>query len=238
VRLLAVPGVFRPRSDSWLLAALVAREPLAPGARVLDLCAGSGVLAITAARRDGVSAVAVDVSRRAVVAIRANAWLNGVVVDARRGDLFDAVAGERFDLIVSNPPYVPGATDELPTRGPSRAWEGGVSGRRFIDRLCAGAADHLAPGGVILLVHSSVCGEARTLEALTDRGLAADVVARNAGRLGPLMRSRADLLVRRRLLSDPSAEELLVFRASESSVDACVTQPCRPRPKLAAGNPR
>ena len=50
---------------------------------------------------------AVDVSRRAVLTVRFNARLNGVRVGARRGDLLAAVPGERFDLIVSNPPYLP-----------------------------------------------------------------------------------------------------------------------------------
>lgn len=214
MKLLPFPGVFRPRSDSWLLAQLVELEPLLPDARVLDLCAGSGVLALTAARTGGVSVVAVDVSRRAVIAIRANARLNGVVVDARRGDLFDAVRGDRFDLVVSNPPYVPSGSDALPSRGASRAWEGGRSGRTLIDRICSEAPTHLAPGGVMLLVHSSVCGEGQTLEALAAGGLDAEVVARRVGQLGPLMRSRADLLARRGLLGGLSEEELLVFKAS------------------------
>ena len=125
MRLVIPPGVFRPISDTWLLAAALEREPLGPGARVLDLCSGSGAVAVRAAlggepgraaapargataARDGVAArqvTAVDISRGAVAAIRLNAALNRARVRARRGDLFDAVAGERFDAIVSNPPY-------------------------------------------------------------------------------------------------------------------------------------
>jgi release factor glutamine methyltransferase len=189
MRLVTLPGVFRPISDTWLLADALDREPLPPGARVLDLCSGSGALAIRAAAADRTrEVVAVDVSRRAVLTIRLNAALNRVRVDARRGDLFGAVAGQRFDAIVSNPPYVPAATDELPTRGPARAWDAGRDGRALLDRICAGAARHLNPGGVILLVHSSLLGYEPTAEALG--GLAVDIAASEQGPLGPLMRAR------------------------------------------------
>ena len=107
MRLVTLPGVFRPISDTWLLADALDREPLAPGARVLDLCAGSGALAVRAALGGRRDVTAVDVSRRAVLTVRINAALNRVRVRARRGDLFAAVAGERFDAIVCNPPYVP-----------------------------------------------------------------------------------------------------------------------------------
>jgi release factor glutamine methyltransferase len=186
MRLVTLPGVFRPISDTWLLADALERE-LAPGARVLDLCSGSGAIAIRAALA-GADVVAVDVSRRAVATIRLNAALNGVRVDARRGDLFGAVAGERFDAIVSNPPYVPAATDELPSRGPARAWDAGRDGRALLDRICAGAAQHLNPGGVILLVHSSLLGYEPTAEALGD--LEVELAVAERGPLGPLMRAR------------------------------------------------
>jgi release factor glutamine methyltransferase len=189
VRLVTLPGVFRPISDTWLLADALDREPLPPGARVLDLCSGSGALAVRAARRDVTrEVVAVDLSRRAVLTIRLNAALNGVRIHARRGDLFAAVAGERFDAIVSNPPYVPAATDELPARGLARAWDAGRDGRALLDRICAGAAQHLNPGGVILVVHSSLLGYERTAESLA--GLDVDVAAAERGPLGPLMRAR------------------------------------------------
>ena len=77
--------------------------------------------------------------------------------------------GERFDAIVSNPPYVPAPTDELPARGPARAWDAGRDGRALLDRICAQAPDHLRPGGVLLVVHSSLLGYERTAELLSAR---------------------------------------------------------------------
>ena len=212
MRLLALPGVFRPHSDSWLLARAVEREPLTEGARVLDLCSGSGVLAIAAALAGASEVTAVDVSRRSLLAIRANARLNRVEVNALRGDLFQPVRARRFGLILANPPYVPSAAEELPHRGLARAWEAGDTGRSFIERICEEAPEHLAPGGVVLLVHSSICGEAETVEALERRGLQTSVVERRSGELGPLMHSRRHMLADRGLLAGPS-EELLVIRA-------------------------
>jgi release factor glutamine methyltransferase len=212
VRLVALPGVFRPISDTWLLADALDREPLPPGARVLDLCSGSGALAIRAAGRDPSRVVvAVDVSRRAVLTIRLNAALNGVRVDARRGDLFGAVAGERFDAIVSNPPYVPAATDELPARGPARAWDAGRDGRALLDRICAGAAQHLNPGGVLLLVHSSLLGYEPTARALG--GLEVDIAASERGPLGPLMRARRAA----GLIPPVDEEDVLVVRGRNTA---------------------
>jgi release factor glutamine methyltransferase len=221
VRLVTPPGVFRPISDTWLLADALDREPLAPGARVLDLCSGSGALAVRAALRGPRDVTAVEVSRRAALTIRLNAALNGVRVRVRRGDLLGAVAGERFDAIVSNPPYVPAATDDLPQRGPARAWDAGRDGRALLDRICAGAPQHLRPGGVVLLVHSSLLGYEPTAEALREGGLEVDVAARERGPLGPLMRARRDA----GLIAPVDDEDVLVVRGRKPATTRCRSEP-------------
>jgi release factor glutamine methyltransferase len=209
VRRLPLPGVFQPHSDSWLLAECLGRERLGPRTAVLDLCTGSGLLAVVAAKLGVDEVTAVDVSARAVVSARLGALLNGVRVRAVRGDLFSPLGARRFDVIVSNPPYLPGWA---PGRGSSRAWEGGARGRDFVDRICAEAPRHLTPGGVLLLVHSSVCGERETLEALAAHGLSAGVAARRRGPLGELLRARAGWLRERGLLEDDGQEDVIVFR--------------------------
>ncbi|MEA2375547.1 MAG: release factor glutamine methyltransferase [Thermoleophilaceae bacterium] len=210
-RLVVLPGVFRPRSDSWMLTESLAELSLPDGAETLDLCTGSGVAAIAAARL-GARATAVDVSRRSILTVRLNARRNGVSNNLRaiRGDLFAGLAGRAFHAITSNPPYVPSGSGALPTRGPSRAWEAGPDGRVVLDRICAEAPGHLRPGGTLLLVHSSLCGTERTLDLLCARGLDASVVRRRRGPLGPLMLARVRELERRGVLAVGEREEEVV----------------------------
>lgn len=209
MRLVVPPGVFRPLSDSRLLADRMLDE-LTPGARVADICTGSGMLAVAAAVGGAGEVVAVDVSRRAVLAAQLNARLNGVSVRALRGDLLAPLDGERFDLIVSNPPYVPATDDVLPTRGRERAWDAGRDGRALLDRVCADAPRRLRPGGVLLLVHSSVCDGDASVALLASHGLEASVAVRSRGPLGPLLHERRTQLEARGLLPPGAREEELV----------------------------
>ncbi len=208
MRIFTVPGVFRPRSDSWMLAQAVA-ERVRPGDSVLDPFTGSGVLALAAARR-GADATAVDISRRAVLCARINAWLNGVSVRTVRSSTLDPLNGRQFNLIAANPPYLPGPDGDA--SGAARAWEGGPDGRRFIDRLCSEASARLRPGGRLLLTHSSVCGESATITALERAGLATTVIVRHEGPLGPLLADRAEDLRNAGHVIE-SREEILVFEA-------------------------
>jgi release factor glutamine methyltransferase len=217
MRLLTPPGVFRPRSDSRLLARVAgARIRNASVRSVLDPFTGSGILAIAAALAGAPRVTAVDISRRAVACTWANARLNRVHVQAVRGDLFEPVDGERFDLIIANPPYVPGELSPSAARNAARAWEGGPDGRELIDRLCSQAPGYLSPDGELLLVHSSVCGRTQTEEALRAEGFAVEILQAQRGPLGPLLAARAQALRRNGLLpcaSEKAEEELLVFAA-------------------------
>jgi release factor glutamine methyltransferase len=198
-----------------MLADLVETEERLRGARALDLCTGSGALAVAAARGGASEVVAVDVSRRAVAAARLNAALNRVRVRVLRGSLFAPVRGERFDAIVSNPPYLPASREEAP-RGLERAWEAGPDGRSLLDRIVAESPPHLRPGGVLWLVQSSVCGIGLTLERLTGAGLHPHVVARRRGPLGPRLSEKAELLEERGLLRRGEREEELVAIRAEA----------------------
>jgi release factor glutamine methyltransferase len=194
-----------------MLARAGCREHLSPGARILELCAWPAFAGLVVARSSGAHLTTVDVSRRATVNARVNALVNRVAIRARRGDLFDAVSGERFDLILANPPYVPGPSP--PRSGAARAWDAGVDGRAVLDPICAAAPDHLNPGGVVLVVHSEVCGEQATLRAFAAGDLVADVAARERGRLGPLLQERRAALETRGLLRPAQDhEEVLVLR--------------------------
>ena len=216
VRLLTLPGVFRPISDSWQLADAVCalvRERSGP-VRVLEIGTGSGAIAVSAARCSA-DVTAVDISRRALVSAALSARLNGTRIATRRGSLLAPVIGERFDLIVSNPPYVPCPRPELPTRGPERAWDAGLDGRAVLDALIRAAPGHLRPGGALVMCHSTINGEVETFTAMRAAGLVPDVVARHGGPLGPLMRARVEHLEAQGLIAPGQRdEEVLIVRGT------------------------
>lgn len=217
MRVITPPGVFQPRSDTWMLADAVRRVTLGPRATALDLCTGSGVVAVAAARRGVRSVTAVDVHRRSAWTAAINARLNGVRVRALHGDLFEPVAGRRFDLITANPPYLPAPRDVR------RSSDAGRDGRAIIDRIIEQLAEHLAPGGSVLLVQSSVTGTRETLDRLAGAGLEPTIVERRRGPLGPLLAERVDYLIREGLLRGPRLEEeLLVIGAQYAPVRARV----------------
>ena len=212
MRVARLPGVFEPHHDSWMLAAAVRAQPLPARSRALDVCTGTGLVAASAALAGASDVIALDVSRRAVLCARLTARLNGVRVRALRGDLLEPVAGERFDLIASNPPYVPALSDKLPGRGPARAWDAGLRGRALLDPLCAQVPAHLRPGGVVLFVHSAVAGLEQTVAALEGGGLEVDLVAREVEPLGLLAGRREAMEERGLLRPGQQEEEVFVIR--------------------------
>ena len=150
-------NVLVPRPDTETLIE-VARK-LVPGAtRVLDLCTGSGAIAIALAKElPAARVIATELSPAAAAIARANVAKHGANVEVREGDLWAPVAGETFDLIVSNPPYIASSViDTLSAevrREPRLALDGGADGFAFYDRICAAARAHLAPGGALAVEH-------------------------------------------------------------------------------------
>ncbi|MFF3951396.1 HemK2/MTQ2 family protein methyltransferase [Streptomyces sp. NPDC001902] len=212
--LLCPPGVYRPQDDTLLLEEALKREPLADGTEVLDLGTGSGALALTAAERGAAQVTAVDTSLGAVCTTWFNARLNGLRVKVLRGDLTAPVTGHRFDLITANPPYVPSPQADLPTRGRALAWDAGSDGRALLDRICSDVPPLLAPGGVLLLVHSALCCVERTLGRLRHAGLRAAVTERRYIPFGPVLRDRSAWLQAQGLIAaGEDKEELVVIRA-------------------------
>lgn len=132
--------------------------PLSRVRRALDLCTGSGCLAIlTALACPRATVDAVDLSLPALAVARRNvaAYRLGRRITLARGDLFAPLAGRRYDLIVSNPPYVTAAAmRRLPKeyrREPALALAGGDDGFDLVRRILAAAADHLTARGVLVL---------------------------------------------------------------------------------------
>lgn len=156
------PAVLVPRPDTETVieVARAQRPDRAAACRVLDLCTGSGAIAIALAKElPAAHVIATELSPAAAAVARRNVERNAVGdrVEVREGDLFAPVAGERFDLVVGNPPYIASAVIATLSaevrREPRLALDGGADGLVFYDRICAAAAAHLAPGGALVLEH-------------------------------------------------------------------------------------
>ncbi len=171
--ILVLPGVANPkllRTGAFFASVLDAA--LLAGRDVLDIGTGSGICALVAARHAR-RVVAVDVSRAAVRCAHVNAHLNNLEgrVQIRHGDLFAPVRGERFDLILFNPPFLLGA----PRDERDAAWRSPDAAMRF----AAGLDEHLAPGGSALLLLSSFGNACESfIDELRSRGFVLDVHAR------------------------------------------------------------
>lgn len=154
------PAVLIPRPETELLVDLsLERIPLDSPCRVLDLGTGSGAIALTIARhRPLASITAVDISADAVAVAKTNAaQLNVNNVRILEGNWFCELGQERFDLIVSNPPYVAEGDPHL-SQGdlryePDWALTAGGAGLECIESIVASAPAHLAANGMLLLEH-------------------------------------------------------------------------------------
>lgn len=130
--------------------------------RALDLCTGSGVIALSLAQeRPGADISAIDISPGALEVARKNAGDMGLDVDFTLSDLYQQVEGD-YDLIISNPPYI--KTNELKDlevagQEPLLALDGGPQGLDLYKRIFAGAKEHLRPGGHLLLEIGDEQGE-------------------------------------------------------------------------------
>jgi release factor glutamine methyltransferase len=166
-------GVQPPKAGSLFFCRHLA---VRRGERVLEIGAGLGLAAVLAAR-DGAQVVATDIVPAAVECIRANAALNGVAVDARLGDIYAPVAGERFDLVASNPPQMPTPSGRERADATAAADNGGLDGWEILDRIIAGAPSHLVPGGRLVFTIFAFLGCKAAFAKCEAAGLRPRVVA-------------------------------------------------------------
>lgn len=182
------PDVLIPRPDTELLVErALACIPSDQAVDVLDLGTGSGCIAITLALERPLARVtAVDRSTAALAIARHNADILNAHIEFLTSDWFAALAGRRFDLIVSNPPYV--ATDDPHlARGdvrfePLTALAAGHDGLDDLRRLIRAACDHLKPGGALLLEHGYDQADA-VVELLRQHGFEQTCTLRDLGGL-------------------------------------------------------
>ena len=148
-----------PRPETELLAEN-ALKYLDGGKSALDLCTGSGAIAIVLKKKSGAEVTATDVSGDALALAAENAANNGAAIEFIKSDMFAELGDRRFDVIVSNPPYV--ASDEIETLQrevrdfePRIALDGGRDGLDYYRIIAKEAKSHLKDGGILLLE----CGE-------------------------------------------------------------------------------
>ncbi|WP_032390901.1 HemK2/MTQ2 family protein methyltransferase [Rhodococcoides fascians] len=214
--LLGQGTVYEPQHDSHMLAEAVLARGIPNNSRVLDLCTGSGIQALTAATLGAHRVLAVDISPAAVESTRAAARRLGLDIEARQGDLSVALTHGPFDVVLCNPPYVPSA-HLPPTEGPSVAWDAGVDGRAFLDPLCRAAPDLLSDNGFLLLVHSEHSDVPKSLAMMEEGGLTASIVARQTIGFGPVLLARAAWLEANGLIAPGCRiEELAVILAQRN----------------------
>ncbi len=179
------PAVLIPRHDTEVLVAEALRR--APAAKlVLDIGVGSGCIAVALAKHLPKSEVwGVDQSPEAVALTQMNAERNGVRITLCSGSLFEPLGGEQFDLIVSNPPYIPtadlaGLQPEVRDFEPGGALDGGPDGLDFYRLIVPAAPLHLKPGGW-LMVEVGIGQAAAVREQFTEVGYSEIFIAKDPG---------------------------------------------------------
>jgi release factor glutamine methyltransferase len=189
-----------------------------PGERVLEIGGGLGLAAVLAARH-GARVTATDVVPEAVDVMRANAALNNVSVDARLGDCYAPVAGERFDLICSNPPQMPTPPGRARRDAAAAADNGGADGWELLDRVITGAPRHLNPGGRLIFTIFGFLGPKTAFAKVEAAGLMPAIVARETQSFPRIGYERLDHIRAHDLESTlpagiPERVERLVIQAS------------------------
>jgi release factor glutamine methyltransferase len=215
-------SVYRPQQDSYLLVEALEQAGPLPGRRVLDLCTGSGVVAMAAAGLQADRVTGFDICPRAVHYARTRASVAGARVDIRLGSWTQALECAPFDVVACNPPHVP--TRPEAHGGPavtwstaSTPWNGGPDGRLILDPLCQVVSELLVDGGTFLLVQSEFSDIQRSLDQLRDSGLHADVVLTTSIPFTPVLTEQAPWLEETgRLPVGLRDETLAVIRADKS----------------------
>jgi len=187
----------RPDTETLVEVALARTSPVALSLRALDLCTGSGCVAVTIARERPTSRVhATDASSEAIAVARENALRLGAYnVSFGQGDLYEAVAPDRrFDLVAANPPYVAsadveGLSADVRDFEPRAALDGGADGLALVRRVVSGAPAVLVRGGA-LAVEVGEGQAAWTAALLVDRGFEDVRATKDCGRIERVVSGR------------------------------------------------
>ena len=163
------PHVLIPRQDTEILVE-EAQKRIHAGMDALDLCTGSGCIIVSLSKYAPIHAAASDISAQALKTAKENAKRHGVTVDFIESDLFEGITS-RYDIIVSNPPYIP--TEEIKTLMPEvrefepfLALDGKEDGLFFYRKIIREANSHLKPDGFLLLEIG--CGQGKDVACLME----------------------------------------------------------------------
>ncbi len=158
LRLSVLPTVYEPAEDSFLLATYASGL----SGRVLEIGCGCGIVSLSAARANHANPVlGVDINPQAVECCQKNAKANWIGnASFIQSDLFFALpSGSTFDFILFNPPYLPTTREEkLKLEAENAAYDGGTSGLEVFMRFAAQASSHLADGGRVAVIATSLGG--------------------------------------------------------------------------------
>jgi release factor glutamine methyltransferase len=178
----------RPDSERLVEVALERTRARNMSGRALDLCTGSGCIAIAFARhRPTWDVTASDISSDALQVASDNAHRTGAIRNVRlvQGSLFESVPGERFDLVTANPPYIPagdiaGLPADVRDFEPRLALDGGADGLDLVREIAAHGGSHLTPGGLLALEIGADQGP-QALQVLRERGYRDVELAKDLG---------------------------------------------------------
>lgn len=170
-------NVYEPSDDTYLLLDSLEMIGITAGSRVLEVGCGTGIISIAVSGLVA-SVVACDINPHAVDVCKRNAARNKAKnVEVVRSDLFSDVSG-KFDLIVFNTPYLPQSLDETVSGEINHAWDGGLDGRKVIERFLFEVSSYLSEGGRIVFLESSLSDYEKSLSYLESAGFKVKIINR------------------------------------------------------------
>ena len=164
--------VYIPSDDTFLLAENL---EIKEGQSVLEIGTGSGLVSMYASLlTDDVTAT--DINYNALELAEKNFKLNNInTIKLEFGDLFEPVKDKKFDVILFNTPYLPTDSDDIINDDLNYAFDGGLDGRKVIDRFIKEAPNHLNDKGIIQMIQSSLSDNDRTLDMFDRNGFVAEI---------------------------------------------------------------
>ena len=164
--------VYIPSDDTFLLAENL---EIKEGQSVLEIGTGSGLVSMYASLlTDDVTAT--DINYNALELAEKNFKLNNIdTIKLEFGDMFEPVKDKKFDVILFNTPYLPTDSDDIIDDDLNYAFDGGLNGRKVIDRFINEVSNHLNDKGIVQMIQSSLSDNDRTLDMFDRNGFVAEI---------------------------------------------------------------